>query len=113
MEQIKMFGLINRAIIVGEILSETKAVVKLRHPGWYSSENGRQSLYPVVPAILPEFVSISASIKLERVHLLYECRAPLQVRELYEKVREKIRQASTGVTVATAADLAKIVSAGR
>jgi len=110
--KVKVFGLVTGMILIGEVLSESKAVARLRHPVWFMTQGGKQGAQQVVPAFLPEWSNISSDIRLVKVNVLYRSAAPLAMMDLYEKARAQMLQASTGLKVATTSDMAKFAAQG-
>ena len=115
--EVKFFGLVTAAIVVGEILATTKSVVLLKHPGWFitagAGKGGKVGIYPVVPELLPDWNRLSARIKVPQITVLYSGSPPQKILNLYDEMRANMTEAATGIRVATTKDLEKIAKVGR
>lgn len=105
---VKVFALYNGQVIVSEVLSENKAMAKLIHPGWYSTNGKKHALNQVVLPLVDGWGDVSARMKLNKANVLYSGLAIAGLAQLYENFRKDIAEKLTGIKIADASDLNNI-----
>lgn len=103
--KIKLFGTFGGALIIGEVIIETRKMAKLRHPGSLMIVGREQRIVQTIPQILVEWKYISENFKLDKQNVLYSGEPSQALCVSYGQYREKLYEMISGIKIAKPGDV--------